>query len=78
MQNNYVSVELSEGLDKDNNLVKLGEHISINLNGTHYIGETISIGKGIESNVFTCKSLDEKGDYQYTTGVSSIVSKDLK
>ena len=75
MQNNYVSVELSEGFDKDNSLVKLGEHITINLNGVHYIGETISIGKGVESNVFTCKSLDGKGDYQYTTGVSSIVSK---
>lgn len=75
MQNDHVSVELLEGFDKDNNLVKLGERISINLNGTHYIGETTSIGKGIESNVFTCKSLDEKGDYQYTTGVSSIVSK---
>lgn len=77
MQNDdeYVSVELSEGFDKDNNLVKLGERISINLNGDYYTGETISIGKGIESNVFTCKSLDEKGDYQYTTGISSIVSK---
>ena len=75
MQNDHVSVELLEGFDKDNILVKLGEHISINLNGTHYIGETISIGKGVQSDVFTCKSLDEKGDYQYTIGVSSIVSK---
>lgn len=75
MKNNHVSVEIPEGFDKDNNLVKLGEHISINLNGIHYIGETISISKGVESNVFMCKSLDEKGDYQYTTGVSSIVSK---
>lgn len=69
------SVELPEGLDKDNNLVKLGENISINLNGVYYTGETISISKGIESDVFMCKSLDEKGDYQYTTGVSEIVSK---
>lgn len=75
MQNNYVSIEFLEGFDKDNNLVKLGERISINLNGTHYIGETTSIGKGVESNVFMCKSLDEKGDYQYTTGVSGIVCK---
>ena len=77
MQNNdeHVSVELLEGLDKDNNLVKLGEHVSINLNGTHYTGETISISKGVESDVFMCKSLDEKGDYQYSIGVSEIVSK---
>lgn len=77
MQNNdeYLSVPLSEGFDKDNKLVKLGEHISINLSGTHYTGETISISKGIESDVFMCKSLDEKGDYQYSIGVSGIVSK---
>ena len=75
MQNDHVSVELSEGFDKDDNLVKLGERISINLNGDYYTGETISISKGVESDVFMCKSLDEKGDYQYTIGVSSIVSK---
>lgn len=76
MQNNdVVSVELSEGFDKDNRLVKLGEQISININGDYYTGETISISKGVESDVFMCKSLDEKGDYQYIIGVSSIVSK---
>ena len=77
MKNNdeYVSVPLSEGLDKDDNLVKLGEQISINLNGDYYTGETISISKGVESHVFVCKSLDEKGNYQYSAGVSSIVSK---
>ncbi len=77
MQNNdeYVSVPLLEGFDKDNKLVKLGEHISINLNGDYYTGETISISKGVESDVFMCKRLDEKGDYQYSIGVSEIVSK---